>query len=722
MASNNAKKQYVAVHEEVVKNITSQTKQYSKKNIEKALSITGHKDLASTMKWLNNHIGDRTLNEDTQREYILFLCPTGPLLSEISKFYEQSYNKCGSNSAHNLFPHITLSSFFKINNHLLPYILDCLNDCFQSTRYSQPDHLQLILQRSEGYIGLFLNAVASTWMTELTSTFATAVHKNFGLLIKPHERKFHLTLAYNFDLSKTQELENLAKKINIDVNARWELNIYSRDPSFNGKNIHSITHEYKAVKQDELTLNYNSHIIMDPEPPKRSGWKRGTDNETGKTGLFPDNFTKKTAEWRIWTKNFSLPVFRGGSSNPGSSGDIDMSKQTKRSQSFNLKKDKKEELRNSLRNPSKSSTLQSSSSNNPPWESNTRILANSRTTATGVTDAGDSSGNAESMNQYQAYAIRDSNKTPLARTHSEDRKKNRNSTKRNERETTAQLLQYRTSNMSISGPSTTQVKRLFSMRHAERVDLTFGHDWFQIYIDDRGYHRRNLNLPRRIPTRKSGPRDFFMDCPITEVGTFQAKLAGEALRAKGVIFNAVFSSPSLRSIQTAASLLDGLMDTSTKIKIEPALFEWMAWCRNTFPKFMRIEDLVDYGLNVDPNYAPFYPLAQFNANEKTDEYYYRSHSFIQFATRNYPGNVLVVGHSATLDVTTRQLTGQPIRKTDDLIRVVQKVPYCGLCVSEEQPNNTWKLVQAPIPSLTHGQNQAFDWRDLESHPNQNGRV
>ena len=63
---------------------------------------------------LNGHIHDPTLNDITQREYILFLCPTGALLNEISKFYEESYSKCGSNSAHNLFPHVTLTSFFKV--------------------------------------------------------------------------------------------------------------------------------------------------------------------------------------------------------------------------------------------------------------------------------------------------------------------------------------------------------------------------------------------------------------------------------------------------------------------------------------------------------------------------------------------------------------------------------------------------------------------------------
>lgn len=387
----------------------------------------------------------------------------------------------------------------------------------------------------------------------------------------------------------------------------------------------------------------------------------------------------------------------------------------RRSQSFNFKKDKKDQSRNSLRNSGRS-----------PEKGGRNIaesLVKSGTQAANVNIEFRAMNTADGRpGTVHLYKSRTSSQSPMLRRHdslpvtqSEDlARSNLRGSKRKDREATLQILQQRTAGISIAPSSAALTKRMFVMRHAERVDLTFGHDWFQVYIDDKGYHRRNLNLPRRIPTRRNGPRDFFMDGPISEIGTFQAKLAGEALRAKGVTFSAVFSSPSLRSIQTATSVLEGLQDSESRIKIEPALFEWMAWCRNTFPKFMTLDDLIAYGMNVDDSYTPFYPVSQFNLHEKTDEYYYRSHSFAQYATRNFSGNILLVGHSASLDVCTRQLTGNPIRKTDDLIRVVQKVPFCGLCVAEEQKDKMWKLVQAPIPSLAHGQNQAFDWRVLET--------
>ena len=58
-----------------------------------------------------------------------------------------------------------------------------------------------------------------------------------------------------------------------------------------------------------------------------------------------------------------------------------------------------------------------------------------------------------------------------------------------------------------------------------------------------------------------------MDGPISEIGTFQAKLIGEALHAKGVNFTEMYCFPSLRCIQRMTSVLEGLGDTHTEKKM-----------------------------------------------------------------------------------------------------------------------------------------------------------
>lgn len=714
-SSHNYIKSYVTYHQQILQTITAKS-QFSKSDVEKALSNFGFRDVDAIEKWLESHKEDTILNNESQREYIVFLCPTGPLLNEVSKFYEQSYSKCGSNSAHNLFPHITLTSFFKVSDAILPYILDLLKASIQQTGSKKPNRITLSLQSCEGFIGLFLCEDSSFWLQEVLDQFVDKSDRDFGIIVKPQTTQFHLTLAYNFDLSKTENLRCLAKDIKLESPVRWELNVYSRNSKFNGKQFQVVLHNYKAKKFDEIDLVQNHYIVMETDYTTHRGWKKGRDFDTGKIGLFPESFTKKTAEWRLWTKNLSIPITHSTDHRHSD----DKINRTHRSLSMNLKRDRKDTNRSSVRSTGIRSTdktevqtwepvVLASTAIDPKVKgfARQRSFGNIKTKVSENKDHGkivDESGTICSM-------------TPQKKEMKEARvidTSTRHRNRRTDREVTARILKQASYN-AIVQRSVGETRRLFFVRHAERVDLTFGHDWFQVYIDEKGYHRRNLNLPRRIPTRRGGPKDFFMDGPISEIGTFQARLIGEALRAKDITFTQVFCSPSLRCVQTASSILEGMMNTRLQIKVEPALFEWMAWCRNTLPNFMSLDELTDYGFNVDRNYHPFYSLQQFNLYEKTDEYYYRSNGFVEHQLRTASGNVLMLGHSATLDVCTRQLTGQPIRKTDDLIRVVQKVPFCGVCVVEEsQQTGKWQLTHPPIPSLAHGQNSTFDWRVLES--------
>lgn len=145
---------------------------------------------------------------------------------------------------------------------------------------------------------------------------------------------------------------------------------------------------------------------------------------------------------------------------------------------------------------------------------------------------------------------------------------------------------------------------LFLFRHAERVDVTFGKQWIELSFDDEGeYHRKNLNMPRVIPFRQSSPKSFVSDSPITEMGLYQARLTGEGLKEQGIEFSHVYSSPSLRSIQTCQAILEGMdADPSIKINIEHGLFEWLAWCRGNIPQFMSLKELEQFGISVNHDY------------------------------------------------------------------------------------------------------------------------
>ena len=170
-------------------------------------------------------------------------------------------------------------------------------------------------------------------------------------------------------------------------------------------------------------------------------------------------------------------------------------------------------------------------------------------------------------------------------------------------------------------------RRLFILRHAERVDVTFGNQWIQLSFDPDGYyHRRNLNMPKEVPQRKGGPNDFLKDTPVTEVGLFQARLTGEGMRDQGIRISHVFSSPALRCIQTAHAILQGLGEPGVKIRIENGLFEWLAWCQGVFPTFMSPNDLMKNGFQVDPSYLSQVTLNDLKPKETHLEFYKRMYA------------------------------------------------------------------------------------------------
>ena len=263
-------------------------------------------------------------------------------------------------------------------------------------------------------------------------------------------------------------------------------------------------------------------------------------------------------------------------------------------------------------------------------------------------------------------------------------------------------------------------RRLLLFRHAERVDVTFGKQWIQLSFDSDGsYHRRNINMPKELPKRKGGPTDFIRDSPITEAGIYQAKLTREAMREQGIRITHLYCSPALRCVQTANAILQGLQDTTLKIKVEISLFEWLAWCRGGFPTFMTPLDLSKCGLTIDTSYVSQVALQDLKPNETHTEFYKRMFNITRLILKTVgagSGNIMFVGHAATLEACTRQLVGAQPRPAQELSKIVQKIPYCGLTVCQESEfgkNSTWDFIDPPIPPLTHAPNIRYDWRCLQ---------
>ncbi|CAG5129596.1 unnamed protein product [Candidula unifasciata] len=213
-------------------------------------------------------------------------------------------------------------------------------------------------------------------------------------------------------------------------------------------------------------------------------------------------------------------------------------------------------------------------------------------------------------------------------------------------------------------------------------------------------------------------QDFNKDCPLTVIGREQARITGEALREAGESISHVYCSPALRCVETAAEVMKAY-GFRGKMVIEPSLFEWCGWYRPILPNFMTPQELVKCDFPVDTTYRAYVNVEEINVLESVEDYYMRSYSVTQYILGKHKpneGNILLVGHSGTLDACTRQLTGKPVRNSEEFRNIVRGCPYCCLCTAvESSSSGKWALVEPPIPQLTHGANSKdYCWENLQN--------
>lgn len=263
-------------------------------------------------------------------------------------------------------------------------------------------------------------------------------------------------------------------------------------------------------------------------------------------------------------------------------------------------------------------------------------------------------------------------------------------------------------------------RRVIVCRHGERVDFTFG-DWVKLCFDDAGkYTRQDLNMPKVLPAREGSPNTFKKDSPLTNVGLLQAELIGSAMKDSDVNIHHVFVSPSFRCVQTATNILKGLgLAKEMSLNIEPGLFEWMGWYNeNGMPTWMTTKELQDAGYNINMSYEPLTsPAEVIDTEESCEKYYERNFHATKSLidnTKTQGGNILLVGHAATLDTCTRQLTGKSPRSREEMLPMLRNIPYCSVSMASQDSLGKWKLQEPPFPSVTNTSNKTYDWKVLQT--------
>ena len=95
------------------------------------------------------------------------------------------------------------------------------------------------------------------------------------------------------------------------------------------------------------------------------------------------------------------------------------------------------------------------------------------------------------------------------------------------------------------------------------------------------------------------------------------------------------------------------------------------------PSWMSAEELISAGYNIEPSYKPYISSEELQDTQETCQQFFIRNFFITQcalqATEEAGGNVLLIGHAATLDTCSRQLVGKEPRPVNELMAIVRKV-------------------------------------------------
>lgn len=147
-------------------------------------------------------------------------------------------------------------------------------------------------------------------------------------------------------------------------------------------------------------------------------------------------------------------------------------------------------------------------------------------------------------------------------------------------------------------------------------------------------------------------------------GIIQAKELG--LRLKDENITAIFSSPFLRTIQTAKETADL---TDLKINVEYGLSEWLKseWFFPS-PVIIPLEDKTDMFPQINSSYrsitSPVYP-------ETFSDMSQRVKNTVMAIIRSFPGNLLLIGHGASVDASARALVGDGLKINSSLCSIIK---------------------------------------------------
>ncbi|XP_072115912.1 ubiquitin-associated and SH3 domain-containing protein A-like isoform X1 [Mobula birostris] len=274
---------------------------------QKALAATGRAGFQEAADWILAHGNDLTRDDPIPQEYVVYLCPSGPLWAKLMAFWDESERQCSRNQAHEVFPHVSLCHFFTCEDSKLQKLYKALKKTGNRFAGGFPPSLTLTLHTSSRYVGYFLDDASTDIIKQFALAFCEAAAKLADCHVEVSNNPLHLTLSHRFLPQHQPELEARARRISLGINCKWEAVLYSRDMRFVHYQVFQALYPYEPQNEDEIRLNSGDYIFQHPSEQEgvSQGWLFGTSQRTGCRGLLPKNYTERAPESSTWVKHRS---------------------------------------------------------------------------------------------------------------------------------------------------------------------------------------------------------------------------------------------------------------------------------------------------------------------------------------------------------------------------------------------------------------------------------
>ncbi|VDO26975.1 unnamed protein product [Brugia timori] len=211
-------------------------------------------------------------------------------------------------------------------------------------------------------------------------------------------------------------------------------------------------------------------------------------------------------------------------------------------------------------------------------------------------------------------------------------------------------------------------------------------------------------------TRSGGFESYVDDPPLTQIGRADAELVGRSLSARNFHVHTIYTSPSLRCLQTAIAIMSTLnCRKPLRLRIEPALYEPLSFIGKV-PQFLSRRDLQANGYVCDEHYVPVMSVNDLKSSLEQElrpsDIQMRVEKAVNriLSGGKQEGDILVVSHAPMLDALYRIVmnrTDMP-RTMGDIQRLIHYYPHCSMTILQYNPlAKRWENRQDIMPPLTY---------------------